>query len=235
MRVNRNLAIAFLLAFLVVILGNIILPLFLGYNVYVISVLMIFLVALFVIIYRKNDSLKVKMIKSVVLLVPIIFFACIAYYSFDHISEANYFYDIGGLSDFKSPYLYPLDRVSSLKEGVGSRNITSSVVYFDVPANYSEGNVSISISFRGHFPRNSSLLIGGKTSPIEYMNKVVYVSSLNYSNASEWKVASADFNVSDLLIDEGILTFLISIPHLEQHISKNNIISVDWINITEKK
>lgn len=235
MKISRNFAIVFLFAFLIVILGNIALPFFLGFNVFVVSSLMIFLVALFVILYRGNDSFKIKLIKGLLLIIPIIFLGFVVYSGFNHVSESNSFYDIGGIIDFKSPYLYPFERVSSLKEGVGSRNITSSIVYFDVPAAYSDGNVTVSISFRGHFPRNSSLLIGGKTSPIDYLTNAVYVPSLNYSNASEWKVASTEFNLGDLFIENEVITFSVNIPHLAQSGSKYNIISIDWINITQKK
>jgi len=219
------------LMFLVVVLANIFLPFFIGYNVYVVSFLMFFLVALFFIMYRRKDSLKVKLIKGLILVVPFIFLGFVVYFSFDHVSEANYFYDIGGVEDFKSPYLYPSDRVSLLKEGVGSRNITSSPIYFDVPAEYSKGKVNITLLVRGNFPKNSTILIAGKSPSLDYVNQVMYVSNL--SNSSLWRLISAEFNLSDLSSEN--LTFSIKIPHLEDYRSKNNVISIDWINITESK
>jgi hypothetical protein len=235
MRINRNLAIGFLVLFALVALANLIVPFFLGFNVYVVSLLMIFLVALFAILYRTNDSLKAKLLKGLILVIPIIFFGFVIYSNFNTASEVNYFYDLGGIQEFKSPVLFPSERVSSLKENVSHRNLTAPMVYFNVPAEYSKGNITIAINIKDNLPRNDSLIIGAKASSYEeYITQVAYTASINRTNVSNWQIVSAEFNTSDLFVEDGEYTFYINAPHLGLSSKKNSYVSIDWINVTEK-
>jgi len=235
MRVSRNIAIVFLVLFALVALANLVVPFFLGFNVYFVSILMLFLVALFSIIYRRNDSLKVKLLKGLILVIPIIFFGFVIYSNVNTTLETNYFYDLGGVQEFKSSVLFPSERVSLLKENVSHRNLTAPMVYFNVPAEYSEGNISIALNIRDNLPRNDSLIIGAKVSSSEeYITQVVYTASANRTNLSSWKTVYAEFNTSDMFVEDGEYTFYINAPHLGLASKKNSYVSIDWINVTER-
>jgi len=236
MKISRNLAISFLVLFALVVLANLIVPIFYGFNVYLVSALMLLIIVLFVLLYKSTDSLSVKLLKVLLLVIPLVFFGCIAYTSFSHVSEVSYFYDIGGVQEFKSPVLFPSERVSPLKENSSFRSLIAPLVYFNVPADYSTGNVTISLSIQDNLPRNDSIIIGGKSSSLEeYITSIAYVSPMNRTNTSLWRTIYAEFNVSDLVVEDGEYSFYINAPHLGLSSKKNNLVSIDWINVTERK
>lgn len=114
----------------------------------------------------KEEPKIVKLLKLLIILIPLVIIAYLVTANFFLSHEFNYFYDIGT----KESFLSPSDRVSLPSSDLESdlelnyRNLTSSLVYFNVPIEEGSENISISIKFKDNFPINSKLMLGAKDS-----------------------------------------------------------------------
>ncbi|MBI2629264.1 hypothetical protein HYW74_04220 [Candidatus Pacearchaeota archaeon] len=108
-----------------------------------------------------SEPYYIKFIKTLIILIPA---AIIIYITASHFlinQQFNYVYDIGSEDD---NYLSPLQRVSDKisDKTINYRNITSSLVYFDIPIAEGASEIEIDIKFKDNFPDNSKLILGAK-------------------------------------------------------------------------
>src|SRR3989338_7896862 len=66
-----------------------------------------------------------------------------------------------------------------------------------------------------------------------YTSHLVYDRTLFKNTADDWITVSTQFNISDLYLEKGALVLLIDNFHLgEEDYDEDEVIPVDWINIT---
>ncbi len=105
----------------------------------------------------EKEEKKHKYLKFLIILIPLIIIIYLGYAGF--VSEKNftYFYDIGN-----DNYLSPLNRVSLADESQTYKNITSNLVYFNVPIPRGSDKVNVEVKFKDNFPENQKMLLGAK-------------------------------------------------------------------------
>ena len=108
-----------------------------------------------------SEPLFVKIIKIAVILFGIVILTLLIYTNFFQTHNYQYFYDIGSEKD---SYLSPNERISDKIADVDNnyRNLTSSLVYFNIPINPASDFSNITIRFKDNFPENGKLYIGPK-------------------------------------------------------------------------
>lgn len=235
MKISKTFIKIYLVLFLLVILANIILP-FVGlWNVSYLAALSCFVLFIFFLVYRKKDNGTVKFFKFLILLIPLIILGFIFYQNFVASQDFHYNYDVGGSIDAKKPYLTPLVRMSNIDNITSSRNITSALVYFDVPIPARSNTINISITVLNTLPYNYTLKIGAKNgSEWNYSNQIVFQNT-NKSLRGKWVTVNATFNMSNLYLKNNKLNVLITLPHFYNENFKNYTIPIDYINITVHK
>jgi hypothetical protein len=239
MRFSRNLIKTFLVLFLLVVLANIIAPFFHAWNFYLGGTLLIFVIISAVLYLRKTNPkvAKYTLITSgsillALLLVGLVFVTVNFFYN----NQVSYKFDIGGPQDMNKSYLYPSERVSQADANNSYRNITSRLVYLDVPAKYDSGIINFSFSIQENLPFGSTILVRAKnSSDWNFTEQLVYVSINNIPNYSSWKTVSVQFNASDLFISNQTFTFCIDAPHLSEAKTRKDYFAIDWINVVESK
>ncbi len=130
-----------------------------------------------------KEPRHIKVIKILLLLIPLIILGYIAYFNLLHTGDFSYFYNIGTANE---NYLSPKSRVSEINNvnGISYRNITNGLVYFDVPLVRGAETVKIDIRFGDYFPEYSKLIIGAKDQEIwHYQWNTVYNGA--YENISD--------------------------------------------------
>lgn len=125
-----------------------------------------------------------KISNIIILLVPLIILSYLVYLNFFASQEFNYFYDIGSEKD---NYLSPEQRISGkIQENISYRNLTGSLVYFNVPVPRGSETIKIQARFKDNFPVDSLMRLGGKDQEVwHYDYNTLYNPSLN--NLSEFK------------------------------------------------
>ncbi len=122
----------------------------------------------------------IKTIKIVSLLIPLIIIGYLIYSNFIASQEFDYFYDIGSVDE---KYLSPITRISeSAGEDKNYRNLTSGLVYFDVPVAHGSESVKIEVKFKDYFPEGarSYMGLGAKDQEVWHYNyHSIYSPSLN--------------------------------------------------------
>ncbi|VVB79378.1 Uncharacterised protein [uncultured archaeon] len=242
MRISKTFIKIFLTLFLVILISNITTLIFGGWNFYLGGVLLLFIIASVWMFLRKTNPEAAKytlLITGGILVAILLVFAVFFTLSFFSSSTKTYSYDIGGKIDTNNSYIYPLDRLSNSSvqntTNITYRNITSYLVYFTVPAEYSTGKVNVSFSVFENLPYGSMISIRGKNSTNwSYIDKLGYV-SLGTRNVSVWKTVSVSFNASELFVENNVYAFAIESSQLMDAKTKLNYVSLDWINVSESK
>ncbi|MBM3234020.1 hypothetical protein FJZ19_02910 [Candidatus Pacearchaeota archaeon] len=188
---------------------------------------------------EKTKENAYKIIKFLIILIPIVLISFVIYSNFLASKDFNYFYDIGSQADAKTSYLTPIARISDINKEVdiNYRNITNNgLVYFDVPIPRGSNNITAEIMFKDNFPKKSKMLIGARNDTNwSYVPKEVYNETLFKNSTDKWLTTSTSFDLKDLYIKDGKLNVYISIPHLSRNATQNYTIPIDWINITVHK
>lgn len=119
----------------------------------------------------------IKTVKFLIILIPVLLILFVFYSNFIAAHNFNYYYDIGSSADAKKSILSPLARISETANdsAVNYRNLTSQLVYFDVPIPSGSDSVKIEARFKNIFPESATLSLGAKDSDIwHYKYKSLY-------------------------------------------------------------
>lgn len=141
-----------------------------------------------------------KIFKLIIILIPIIILLFLLYTNFISSQYFNYFYDIGGEIDSKTSYLSPLTRIS---ESLNSyRNLTSDLVYFNVPIPRNSQSLKIQLRFKNNLPENSIMRIGAKDQEVwHYSYNPLYIPYLNleeFNKQGNIYLINKNFSFSDI-------------------------------------
>ena len=128
-----------------------------------------------------TEPKHVRILKIIAILVPIILILYLLSLNFLISRDFNYFYDIGGKQDAKTPYLSPLVRVSEIiNETPNYRNMISGLVYFNAPIPRGSETLQIETRFKDNFPENSKISLGAKDQEVwHYFYNPLYNSGLD--------------------------------------------------------
>ncbi|MDP2940113.1 MAG: hypothetical protein Q8O13_08560 [Candidatus Omnitrophota bacterium] len=111
----------------------------------------------------------IKVFKIIAMLIPVLLILYIFYSNLIISHDFRFFYDIGSLRESagNAVALSPLNRISDAanESGITYRNLTSSLVYFDVPIPRGADSVQIEARIKPNFPATASMLIGAKNGP----------------------------------------------------------------------
>jgi hypothetical protein len=191
---------------------------------------------------EENITFEINLKKAGFILITLIILGLVGhliYQAYIIDKEFNYFYDIGGIEDSKKSYLTPLSRVTSITNQTTNssshRNVlTNGLVYLDVPIISGADSISISMNFKDNIPKNNQVQIGVRTAE-EWKYNSTRVFYQNRSETQNWIIGQANFTIKDLYIQNGKLSVLINIPHLNKNVTMNQTVAIDWINVTVKK
>ncbi len=106
----------------------------------------------------------IVIIKVLVVLIPLIIISYLLYTNFLASQEFTYYYNIGSKEDASKSYLVPLNRVSEPinTDGITYRNLTSQLVYFNVPIAKGSESIIVETKFQDNFPEKQKFMIGAK-------------------------------------------------------------------------
>lgn len=170
-----------------------------------------------------------KIIKIIIFLIPIFLILYLFYANIIASQEFNYFYDIGTENE---NYLSPLVRISSPVLEESYRNLTSQLVYFNVPIARGSHDVNVKIRYKNVFLENQKFSLGARNQENwSYQWNVLPISS----NKNSWEITQTNFNLSDLHLQDGKLSLVFNVPHLHPNKTLASEIPIDWINITVYK
>lgn len=183
--------------------------------------------------------IKPKKIPAVVIALMIIIPVAIALYLiYQHAiipQNFQYNYDIGSPQD---KYLTPIERISApaelQEESITYRNLTSGLVYFEVPIARFASTVTVKARFQNNFPQGSTFSIGAKDKE-EWHYRWQKIFTSDSSSKGKWVVAETTFNISDTYIKNNRLSLVFNTPHLSKANYTNYTIPVDWISINVHK
>ncbi len=115
-----------------------------------------------------EEPKHIRVIKIIALLIPIAIIGYLIYSNFIESQEFDYFYDIGSIGE---NYLTPVNRISGLVEGNPNyRNLTSGLVYFNVPIARGSEKVNVKVRFKNNFPENEGISLGAKDQEVWHYN-----------------------------------------------------------------
>ncbi len=131
-----------------------------------------------------------KYVRALKILVVIVVLGTIAYLIAANLllsQEFTYFYDIGGETDARSPYLTPINRVSDISDN--TRALTSSLVYFNAPLVRGAESIKVQTRLKENFPEEREIMNLGARNKQEshYYWKPIYSDSLYSIGAYEKK------------------------------------------------
>lgn len=181
---------------------------------------------------RDNRTRRIRnLIKISLWLVPLIVFGYLIYANFITSHEYYYFFDIGSKED---NYLTPQNRTSEAIIEGSYRNLTANLVYFSVPIDRGVQYIEVRVRFMDSFPNNTQFLIGARDEEEwHYQYKPIYSpKNSTKRNLGEWIIADTSFNISNLTIQKGSLSLVLSTPHINKPQYENNTISIDWISVS---
>lgn len=104
-------------------------------------------------------------IKLLIVLIPLILIGYVVYTNFLASHDFNSLYDIGSSEDAKKSYLSPANRISDISNSSETetyRNLTSGLVYFNVPIPTGSNKINVEVKFKDNFPSGTSISIGAK-------------------------------------------------------------------------
>src|SRR3989344_5251787 len=143
-----------------------------------------------------REPKHIRVIKILVILIPLIIIGYLLYAHIFSEREFNYFYDIGGEGD---NYLTPLQRISEkFEDGENYRNLTQNLVYFNSPIVPGSKNVKVEVKFSDSFNQDSIFYVGAKDKQVwHYDFKPIYNPSL--SDDSNFIYYQGAYKTSDKL------------------------------------
>ncbi|MDO8517444.1 MAG: hypothetical protein Q7S33_04960 [Nanoarchaeota archaeon] len=131
----------------------------------------------------KTKDILFKTLKVLIIIIPLILIGYIIYANFLVSHTFNSFYDIGSNEDAKKSFLSPTNRISEADINASSRNLTSSLVYFNIQIPKGSDKVDVSIKFKDNFPNNSYISLGAQDQQVwHYSYKNIYNPILNQLN-----------------------------------------------------
>lgn len=176
----------------------------------------------------------VRVVKSIVLLIPLLILAYLLYANVLVSQEFNYFYDIG---TGKENVLSPVVRVSEPVIEGSYRNLISQLVYFNVPIARGAERVDVEIRYKNVFQNKTvnSFVLGAQDSKDEWHYK--WNNLPVNAGLGEWGVTSTSFNLSNLTVVNGKLSMVFNVRHLNPNITQyvDRPVPIDWINVTVYK
>ncbi|MDO8460600.1 MAG: hypothetical protein Q7S74_05800 [Nanoarchaeota archaeon] len=117
---------------------------------------------------KGNNIVEPLHLKMVLWAIPVCIFLYLIYSNILVSQNFNYFYNIG---NGKEQYLSPAARVSmAINDTPNYRNLTSGLVYFDVPVIPGADKVNIQIRFKDNFPKDFGLSLGAKDQDVWHYN-----------------------------------------------------------------
>ncbi len=124
-----------------------------------------------------TEPKHVRVLKIIIILIPVMILLYLLTINFLISQEFNYFYDI----DSDSNYLSPLSRITGafVLGNTEVKNLTSSLVYFDVPIPRGTESLTIQTKLKDNFP-DSVLSLGAKDrQEWHYLWNLIYNPELN--------------------------------------------------------
>ncbi len=193
---------------------------------------------------KKPTIKKILAIKIIIIILAISIIGFVIYSNFIASHEFIYEYDIGGNDDATKNYLGPSYRISdviietNISQDITYRNLTSQLVYFDVPIARGAQDLQIDVHFKDNFPYKSKMIIGARNgSEWNYIWKDVYIQENNPNQI--WETKSINFSVDEdnLYLRDGKLSVVFNNYHLhpDRNITNSNYIPIDWIKVTVNK
>lgn len=168
------------------------------------------------------------LVKIILILIPIAIFGYLITVNFIIDQEFNYFYDIGTSDE---NYLSPTMRISEPIEN-NYRNLSSQLVYFDVPISQGAETIDVDVRFQNLFEEDQKFLLGARDQEEwHYKWNELIINSAN----GVWSISKTSFNISEVYLQKGKLSFSFNIAHLKQNKTESYQIPIDWINITVYK
>ncbi len=190
-----------------VILVNIITPFFGVWNVFYLIALGVLCLFLLFLVFRKKEDGLFKVVKIMVLIIPVLLIGYIVYSNFIASHEFSYFYDIGSEKDAKKPYLTPVERTSEADLNASLRNITSNLIYFDIPI--PKGSDYLIIRAKVQNPANPIISIGAKNKEEwSYFYKKTYNPLLEQTNIQKITTLSDIPEGSTIATDKNLLPII---------------------------
>lgn len=129
-------------------------------------------------VYKKQQHpIAVKIIKILFILIAVGLIAYIFVNNYLLSHEFIYYYDIGSPNDASKNYLTPLERVSEPinTDGITYRNLTSQLVYFNVPIAKGSEKILVETKFQDNFPEKQKFMIGAKDQEYwHYSSNLIY-------------------------------------------------------------
>jgi len=246
MKVTQDFVKWFLSMLCLVLLTNLVAIIFGVYRPWIAYLTIIFLLALFFLIFRKKEEGHLKFAKLVIILSMIFLFGYLIYINFISTQTFTYFYDIGDSKDSINPYLTPIERTSNVSSelvaindlltNVTYRNLSSRFVYLSIEIPWRANNLTIEMKIKNNFPRNGRMLIGQSTSKNgDYDYIEVYNKSIFNISQKNWVTIKTSFNLTNSYLENNKLKLLINTPHLAGNITNLDYIPIDWINLTIKR
>jgi hypothetical protein len=188
--------------------------------------------------YTNQQTKMPWLIIAAIALIPLVI---VFYLVYQHViipQDFEYKYQIGSSDD---KYLTPRERISqagalSLEgDELGYRNLTSGLVYFDVPIARFAHQVTITTRFRNDFPAGATLSIGAKDQPDWHYKWQKIFTNDGSAAQGEWLITKTTFNLSDTYLTNNHLSLVFNTPHLSKQNFSNYTIPVDWIDIVVHK
>jgi hypothetical protein len=175
---------------------------------------------------NKKTPRYARIIKFLSLVVPALIFLYLINANILSPHEFNYFYDIGTGDE---NYLSPLVRISEPVIEESYRNLTSQLVYFNIPIARGSETVNVSVKYLNVFLENQKFSLGARNQE----NWSYQWNELPIGNKkNSWDITKTTFNISDLYLQNGKLSFVFNVPHLHPNRTLEPKIPIDWINIT---
>ena len=191
---------------------------------------------------KKETSYSIFIAKIIIIIIAFSIIGFVIYSNYIASHEFVYFYEIGGNDDITKNYLGPNYRVSEVFQDENNsltyRDLTSQLVYFDVPIARGSKDLLVEVKFKDDYPLNSKMIMGARNgNEWNYVWKDVYVKKDD--SLSQWKNQSVSFYLNDdkLYLRDGKLSLVFNNYHLhpDRNQTNTNYISIDWIRVTVNK
>jgi hypothetical protein len=174
----------------------------------------------------------IRILKIFVIAIAIGIIGYIIYSNFIISKDFIYFYDIGSNADIERPFLTPDFRITEaiLEEEINYRNLTSQLVYFDVPIPRGAKTLYVEARIFDNFPKGAKISFGARDRDEWHY---LYQNFYNQTNRNNWVVSGTQFDLKDTFPKNGKLSILFNTPHLNDNKNETNTqhIPVDWIKI----
>jgi hypothetical protein len=179
---------------------------------------------------RKENILKILLL--LVVIGTLVYISYIFYANFLLSKDIMYYYDIGSSEDAKNPYLFPENRTTPIDNLTSSRNITSWLVYFSVPAS-KDSLISIQTRYKKNFPAGYQMTLGARDQEDwHYKYK-----ELEEFDDNTWTLGEVQFDVKNdsLVTRNKEISMLFDLTYLAKPEYQKYTVPIDWITITVHK